>query len=188
MTTQMENRTWQQSAKAPQQKVKRPPKPKSRSKRPVLSRLKPVAQSKFEEFRCTKFAPYIFTGAYSTGNGCGASALALLTGVHPISIPYREDWDARYMLSFLLNKKFNIYKLTMDNLTNCETTQHPITKSHVVLASIKMLKEEATWVVLHGETMYHNFEITSMNPYDLINHPLINMYLVKHPTWDKAHI
>lgn len=89
------------------------------------------------------------------------------------------------MVNFLRSKGFRVAKLTFKNITNCKEVSYPIGGSHVVLARIKFIKNEASWVVIHNGKIYHNFEISDFKGYELINHPVMSMYLIKHRSWDQ---
>jgi hypothetical protein len=140
----------------------------------------------FDAFRVRKFVAHVFSPHYGI-KGCGATALALLTGVNPIDIPYPpgngDDWTKHYVYSFLRKKQFDIAELTMRNVTNFSHPRSPVSGQHVILASIKFIKGEASWVVVHNRTLYHNFEIATFTPYELINHPIMTAALIKHRTW-----
>lgn len=140
----------------------------------------------FGAFRVSKFTPAIFADPLSRIYGCGASALGLLTGIHPrrIKEPPREDWTERYMVRFLREHGFKVASLTMRNLTRKKDVSYPIGSRHVVLASLKFIKGEASWVVIYNGIMFHGFEILSFKSYELINHPVRSAFLVKHKKWD----
>lgn len=126
------------------------------------------------------FVAHLFSGS---DNGCGANTLALLTGENPDSLPPRDDWGSRFMLRFLAQRGFVIAKLTAQNLTNRSELAYPIRNRHVILALIRLVKNEASWVVIHNGILYHNFEVSTFRPYELINHPAVSSYLLSHPKW-----
>ena len=138
----------------------------------------------FKVFKTAKFIPHLFGGGQKFF-GCGATALGLLTGVDPSLLPRKKDWTSRFMITFLHQKGFKTAKLTKKNLTIFHTTSYPIGSNHVNLISIKLIKHQASWIVVHNYKTYHNFEVTDFNPYELMNHPIVCMYLLKHPSWDK---
>lgn len=134
----------------------------------------------FKAFQVTKFQPHIW---HVGGCGCGANTLALLTGKNPKTIRTRPDWTNEYMVWALRRSGFKIAMLTKRGLTNQTYLTHPIARDHVVLASIRIIKGEASWVVIHNHMMYHNFDLTAFDGYELINHPIVTAYLIKHPRW-----
>ena len=117
------------------------------------------------------------------GAGCGATALSLITGDDPLSIRNRKDWKSSYLVSYLRKRGFSVANLTERNLTNFKYIVYPIKNFHVVLARVKLIKGEASWIVLYDNNCYHNFEIMKMVPYDLLNHPILEAFLVSHPSW-----
>lgn len=136
-----------------------------------------------ETFSANKFIPHVYNRRF-TGHGCGASALALLTGVRPDKIPSRDDWTSRFMLKFLHERGFTLAKITPQNLTNTtRLVTYAINSSHVILASILLSRTDATWVVIYSKSLYHNFEIVEFSGYEIVNHPIITAYLVHHPAW-----
>ena len=136
----------------------------------------------FGDWTVKRFIPYVYS--FDPGNGCGAATLALLTGHPPEKFKERDDWTSRYMLSFLRKNGFKIVQLTKRNVTNFWFPREPIDNGHVVLMSIKLMQYEASWVVLFNERMYHNFSITKVKAYELLNHPILEAFLIKHPSWE----
>jgi hypothetical protein len=136
----------------------------------------------FAAFKVAKFVPHLFHPPFCK-LGCGASTISLLTGKFPDDIPTRSDWPVRCMTSFLRKNGFDLMRLTKRQVTNCEGPTYPITKSHVVLSLIKMLKGESSWIVLHNGMVFHNFEFSFFDPYEMFNHPVVDAYLLKHKSW-----
>jgi hypothetical protein len=137
----------------------------------------------FDSFVSDKFVAHISTGSDILA-GCGATALSLLTGDRALHIGIRKrDWDSGYMARYLRRRGFRVARLTLRNLTNFGTVESPITRGHVVLARIKFLRGEASWIIIHNGMVYHNFEITELKPYSMLNHPVMEAFLVSHPSW-----
>ena len=137
----------------------------------------------FDSFVTGKFVAHISTGA-SLLAGCGATALSLLTGNGALRIGVRKkDWDSGYMARYLRRRGFSVARLTLRNLTNFGSMENPIMRGHVILARIKVTRGEASWVVIHNGMVYHNFEITELKPYSMLNHPVMEAFLVCHPRW-----
>ena len=148
--------------------------------------MKPGSYSRkmnFRSFLVNKFVAHLYTGSFEIGAGCGATALSLITGDDPLSIKNRKDWKSSYLVSYLRKRGFSVASLTERNLTNFGYVEHPIKGSHVVLMRIKLIRKEASWVVLHNYNCYHNFETTLMRPYDMLDHPILEAFLVSHPSW-----
>lgn len=146
----------------------------------------------FDAFEVSKFTPHIFCYHMDMTYGCGASALSLLTGIHPskFKAPPRGDWKDHIVLSILNANKFKTARLTMRGVTNFDWTSYPIGRQHVVLAKIKLIKYNASWVVIHSGIIFHNFELAPLKPLEFINHPVMAAYLVKGRQWEstKKHL
>lgn len=140
----------------------------------------------FAAFRADKFVAHFFGGIMRCVNGCGSTVLSLLSGVNPLAFPERKDWNRKYVISFLKERGFKIAQLTAKNVTNVKEVTYPIGPHHVILARIKYIKNEASWVVIHNNKLYHNFEISDFRSYEFVNHPVLSMYLIKHPSWDTS--
>lgn len=137
----------------------------------------------FNAFRAKKFIAHISGGPFALDVGCGGCALATLIGLDPAKMQRRGDWTPSFMLSTLKSHGFKTVALTKRNLTNVCRVGWPVTSLHVVLARIKMIKHEASWVIIHNRTLYHLFEIKPLNGYELLNHPIMDAYLVHHKKW-----
>ena len=137
----------------------------------------------FSEYAASVFNPYLFHGSYRSQRGCGASALALLTGVAPEIIASengRPHYSDHFMLQFLRAREFRTLHLTPRNVT---TATKPIGTQHVVLLSQLFKKDEGTWGVLFGDTYYHNFGLYALTTLAFLNRPLLSAYVVIHPKW-----
>ena len=137
----------------------------------------------FEAFKVTKFTPHIYGKGIYQMCGCGASTLALITGENPLVIAKKRDWTSRFMCSYLRQRNFKVAKLTERNVTNFKEVSYPIRRNHVILATIKYIKGEASWVIIYNDMLYHNFEIIPFESYELINHPLMTAFLLYHKDW-----
>jgi hypothetical protein len=138
----------------------------------------------FAGYAVSCFTPHLFCGDFRKTLGCGASALALLTGVKPEEVSehnkFRAHYSDTFMLRFLRSRRFRIARLTLCNLSVATSR---IGVSHVILASQLVLKNEATWSVVHNGCCYHNFDIFRPNSLTFLNKPLLSAYLVNSPAW-----
>ena len=137
----------------------------------------------FAAYAASVFNPYLFHGSYRSQRGCGASALALLTGVAPEIIASengRPHYSDHFMLQFLRAREFRTLHLTPRNVT---TATKPIGTQHVVLLSQLFKKKEGTWGVLFGDTYYHNFDLYALTALAFLNKPILTAYVVIHPKW-----
>jgi hypothetical protein len=127
--------------------------------------------------------PYLFGVSWRTRMGCGAGALALLTGIVPEVIAKKNGsthYSDDFMLRFLRAHGFSTLQLTWCNVSVGESK---IGNEHVLLLSQLFAKNEATWVVMHNELCYHNFDVYSATTLSFLNRPLLSAYLVIHPIW-----
>ena len=140
----------------------------------------------FNEYAASCFRPYLFSGYAQRRQGCGASALALLTGVLPDSIALRNGqrhFSDRFMLKILREHGFTVLPLTLCNLSDRVL---PVTHNHVILLSQLFKINEATWGVIHDGAYFHNFDIFSLDQLSFINKPNLTAYVVIHRTWQLA--
>ncbi len=138
----------------------------------------------FADYAAAFFNPFLFSADWRARQGCGASALALLTGVLPERIA-RENGDPhysdRFMLRFLRNRGFMATELTLCRISASTSS---IGRNHVVLLSQLFRPCEATWgVIFNATTYFHNFEWYDVGALSLLNKPVMSAYLVVHPTW-----
>lgn len=133
------------------------------------------------------FTPHLFNVSLS---GCGANALALLTGIPPSHIRNTNrqrpnHWKDTFMVKFLKERGFKVIHLTKCEVTNTkgDYVNATITNNHVLLMSQLMGKDTASWTVVHNELLYHNFETVSFKGYNMVNTPSLTIYVVFHPQW-----
>lgn len=147
-------------------------------------------QVDFGKFQAYHFTPHLSNEegesySFFSSNGCGASALAVLTGENPKSMKSRPDWDKQFMARHLRKRGFKVKELTRFGVTNRQFAEYPIDGKHVILACCKFNETEASWVVVHRNKLYHNFEKSKLRPYEFLNHPIISAFIVMHPKWAK---
>lgn len=136
----------------------------------------------WSSFEVDKFVPHLFT---LESYGCGANALALLTGVPPSKIESRIDWTDKFMVKYLRKAGFTVKEVTMCDVSNNNGFFIPsnINDLHVLLISHLMTKNEASWSIVHNKLYYHNFQTCSFTGLNLVNNPLLTCYLIMHPNW-----
>ena len=118
--------------------------------------------------------------------GCGACALALLTGVPPEVIARKNNsshYSDEFMLRFLRKREFSVLPLTWCNVS---TNKSPIDNFHVLLLSQLFARNEATWLVLHNELCYHGFDVYTATTLSFLNKPVLSAYLLVHPKWQEG--
>lgn len=138
----------------------------------------------FSKYAAYFFNPYLWAHSVHAQFGCGATALALITGITPGEIaatnkraPHYPD---RFMRQVLKENGFSSVGLTLCNLS---TGRSCIGNNHVVLLSQLFRKNEGTWGVIYREMYYHNFEIYHLDGLSMLNKPILSAYLVSHPKW-----
>jgi len=137
----------------------------------------------FESYTAYCFRPYLFSDEVRGKYGCGASALALLTGALPEHIALKNNsphYADRFMVAFLRQHGFAVQALTQSNIASASSA---IEKNHVLLLSQLFRRQEATWGVIHNGWYYHNFELYFLNSLTLIRKPVVSAYLIGHTSW-----
>jgi hypothetical protein len=137
----------------------------------------------FSNYAASCFNPFLFNAAKHSVSGCGASALALLTGIQPANFVVKnhdDHYSDEFMLRSLRRYGFRILRLTQCNLSQATAG---VNASHVLLLSQLFRENEATWIVLFNSVCYHNFDVYSLEALSFLNKPLLSAYLVFHPNW-----
>jgi hypothetical protein len=137
----------------------------------------------FNPFAASFFAPHLFSGAARSGLGCGASALALITGVAPEIISSQNGgthYSDRFMTSFLRARDYATILLAPRMVAGAKTKIGP---DHVLLVSQLFRGGEGTWGVIFGDFYYHNFQAYVLSCLAFLNKPIMSVYVVCHPKW-----
>jgi hypothetical protein len=137
----------------------------------------------FSPYAASFFAPHLYCGPVRSGLGCGASALALITGVAP-EIIASENGGAHYsdlfMTRFLRACNFRTIRLTTNMVTGA---RNKIGADHVLLVSQLFRRQEGTWGVVFQDFYYHNFQGYVLSSLAFLNKPILSAYVVFHPKW-----
>lgn len=139
----------------------------------------------FSTYAASCFNPFLFAGPVRSRLGCGATALALLTGVAPETITAKKrgsHYSDDFMVRFLRARGFRVLLLTLCNLSSAKAD---IGTAQVLLLSQLFRKNEGTWGVIFNGEYYHNFEGYSLTVLSFINKPILSAYLVAHPKWQR---
>lgn len=86
------------------------------------------------------------------------------------------------MVEFLLSKDFDVKALTMKDIGKRPIDDH-VRPEHVLLVSLMLSEDEASWMVLYGNKAYHNFEQMDLTPLTFLNNPIRSAYLVWKDSW-----
>jgi len=118
--------------------------------------------------------------------GCAYAAIALLTGEDPFTLRKRykkEGMAPATMTRHLKNLGFELIKIDTPYLYKLLARDVYITDYHVVLASVRMTQREASWVVMYGGTMWHNFTPASTSYVSSLSFPLEYAWTLYLPEW-----
>jgi hypothetical protein len=137
----------------------------------------------FSKYAASFFNPHLFHEGLRSRMGCGATALALLTGVAPEIIAgknggshYADD----FMIRFLSGRGFSVLALTQCAVS---AATNKVGQHHVVLLSQLFRKNEGTWGVLFNDIYFHNFDFFGLTTLSMLNKPILSAYLVMHSRW-----
>ena len=141
----------------------------------------------FEPYRASLFQ--LQNKGWVTGYGCGANALASLTGEHPSDIAdscqgRHGHFPDKKMLSFLRRKGYKVIPVTQC-LVSLNGEVNNVKANHVLLISQLLKKNEGSWVIVHGGNLTHNFDTVPLNALEFINRPILSAYIIFHPSWNK---
>lgn len=136
----------------------------------------------FASYAVSYFNPYLFSDPVRAQMGCGACALALITGSLPefISKNGKSHFSDAFMVRFLRKKGYSVLRLTLCNLS---VGGSKIGRQHVILLSQLLMKNEGTWGVIYDGLYYHNSASYALNALSFLNRPILSAYLVSHPRW-----
>lgn len=137
----------------------------------------------FSKYSVAFFNPYLFAGYRRSLCGCGAGALAALTGVAPEIIAARNGsphYADRFMRRFLRDRGFAVVPLTMCKLSDSKAA---LGSQNVILLSQLFRRNEATWGSIFGSIYVHNFDVYTLEALSFLNKPVLTAYVVSHPKW-----
>ncbi|HEV2328653.1 MAG TPA: hypothetical protein VGY56_07700 [Verrucomicrobiae bacterium] len=138
----------------------------------------------FGRYATAVFNPFLFSCDIRGNRGCGATTLALLTGVSPDRIArlnhYQPHFADEFIVGFLRRRGFTVLPLTQCNVSASDSQ---LSASHVVLLSQLFRKNEATWGVIFDGIYYHNFDIYTLDSMSFLSKPILSAYLISSPLW-----
>jgi len=137
----------------------------------------------FYSYAASFFNPFFFVGPLRNRMGCGASALALLTGTAPevIKLKHKSShFSDDFMVRFLRRKGFRTLALTQCNLS---LAGGQIGAAHVLLIAQLFRRNEGTWSVMFDGNCFHNFDVYQLEHSSFLTKPILSAHLVVHPSW-----
>ncbi len=147
-----------------------------------------AGNTKFDKLIVSKFPNFSFDFVKYGAVGCGATALAFITGESPFKIAQKvknKHYSDRFMLDFLRQHGISCFKVNRANLTNSpnQLIEHKLQDNHVILYSKLISKKECSWFVSWNRYEWHNFRVTAANYYDLLNFPIESCYVLFKKEW-----
>lgn len=137
----------------------------------------------FSKYAVAFFNPFLFAGASRAACGCGAAALATVTGILPERIAARNGrrhYADRFIRKVLSDQGFTIVPL---NLCRVSAAKTRVGNSNVVILSQLFRRNEATWGIIFNSAYYHNFQVYNLEALSLLNRPVLTAYVLWHPKW-----
>jgi hypothetical protein len=139
----------------------------------------------FSRYTASCFNPYLFSGAFQGQMGCGACALALLTGVPPEVIAAKHNnihYADSFMVRFLQQHGFRLLQLTLCNVSSATPSQNPTQARRARVAALPQ-KRGYLGCDASRHRCFHNFETYTVDSLSLLNKPILSAYLVTHLRW-----
>ena len=131
----------------------------------------------FSKYVLAKFSPTLYSQSLTVG--CGASALSLLTGKNPWLYQTKDGhYKESYMVNALRREGYRVFEVNRSNLTRSKNPQYNLSPYNLLLYSQIMSKGMASWYVSWGGYYWHNFEIFEVNAQQLLNWPIVSMYVL----------
>lgn len=140
----------------------------------------------FKKLQVSKFPLTLWDGVAYGHCGCGATALALITGKNPLKIAEKvkisksgkRSFSDRFMINFLRKNNFSVFEVNKANISNRNEWSHSILDNNLVLVSLLTQKKEGSWFVLYNNFLFHNFQISKANYLDFLNFPIESMFVL----------
>lgn len=152
------------------------------------------AESKPNKSSAVRVLPLYFPWDLSTAKlaGCPYTAISIITGEDPFLL--RKIYKNQVGLSPIVMSNhfvqlgFDVQQITKDYLYKLIYEGKVINDAHVILASVRMTREESSWVVFHGGTMWHNYVGMATSFSTSMSFPVEYSYKIYTPEWDKCGI
>lgn len=125
---------------------------------------------------------------------CGTGAISLLTGLHPKYIEQklptgRKHWSDTSLCRFLQKRGYKTTQLTKRLVTSFSSKciyiylPYNIKENHCLLLNSLVCENEASFFVIHKNSIYHNFAKYDVSPLFWVNRPTQSIFIVSHEKW-----
>jgi hypothetical protein len=137
-----------------------------------------------------RFSAHLFDQKTYESVGCGANALALLTGENPKVFLKNNKRKSHYSDSFMIRNLrkygYKVFKINKCNLTfrnKGNALYYSLNNNHLLLVSHLLKRNEATWIVHWNDIQYHNFELNKSTFWQIVNFPISTAYVLYKDEW-----
>lgn len=140
----------------------------------------------FKKLQVSKFPVTLWDSVIYGHCGCGATALALITGDNPTKIAAkngRRHYSDRFMVDYLRKKGISVYEVNRANLSQSKEWKHQLSDNNVILYSANTAKGEQSWFLTFNSYIYHNFIISKASYLDLLNFPIDSCHVLCKNNW-----
>ena len=138
-------------------------------------------------YRAKHFPLHLFASDTVGVPGCGATALATITGTDPRHYLMLNGNKAAcgdvFMKKRLELEGYEVIPLTKRGLNTSKIIEYPVENNNVLLVSQLVARNTTTWMVYYAGLSWHNFQVGRVEALDFINKPTITAYCVWHPSW-----
>lgn len=127
------------------------------------------------------------------GDGCGITALSMLTGIHPDEFSkHRPKVDEKGMTDRAMKRALRKLGHTVIPVTKTSVRKVWLSKAlkpdHCLLINGMVDPMENSWLILHKNKLWHNFGVEEgFNAMYFLNNPTETVYLVWHPSWAEVN-
>ena len=147
----------------------------------------------FPKYRVPRFAP-LSSNTYGWRT-CGSASLSVLTGKKARdiekSLPKNQvHWSDAAVCKYLRARGFYVRQITKQSLYNHRKVVKRMTNAYwinplediVILANLAV-DEQASWFVVHNNTIWHNFDRENFSLASLLSYPSQSLFLVWKKNW-----
>lgn len=134
---------------------------------------------KLLDYVSPRFFAALYTG-YGKNYPCGASALAIITGYNPNTIPKyhpSKHFSDDIMIRYMRQRAYKVIRLTQCLVSRGD---NPVRLDHVLLISQLIRRNEATWCVCYGDACWHGFANYTVDAFTYLDKPILSAYVIWH--------